>query len=430
MRSRQNFLILVTALAATGCATGSHRESTRSHVAYPALGAKTIAPPQTQVSLPAEPIDLFAPAATTTSQRRLAQFFPGLGRGTVAHSPASAPTPTPTPGPVASRTLTPAPVEVATVAEGSRPGFFGFRKSRAQHIYTTDARPIVARSAAAPAFLPVALQIPQPRQADRSVTPTSADVPHAAEAPESAIPAERDPISSNPDASDAAATPLGITEPGLAVEPMVAPQSSARAGDPGPAIEAEPEAATPSPTINIGPDREPEPAPKAEAEATQDLPQVDPRERPRLGTPASPPGPTQAEEFRNPEATTNPDSSEEADQPAAQVAQTDARPEPKATQVSQSVADPGNSLGLPRIELPATYSGQGGMAPRGSGQSAPQPPPVLASPQRQVAPQAAAGHQQTPAATVKTWRLPSVRRLVRRVGGMGEFATPPTAAPH
>jgi hypothetical protein len=65
------------------------------------------------------------------------------------------------------------------------------------------------------------------------------------------------------------------------------------------------------------------------------------------------------------------------------------------------------------------------VAVRGSYQTTP-PGPVLASPQVEAS-------AQSPAATggeAKAWRRPSLRRLVRRVGKLGEFADPPTAKPH
>ena len=430
-------IILSTALGATGCATSGHRDSvgTMTSRSDP-WSPKTTAPAQTRMSLPPEQPDLFMPSADSSNHRGLNRFFPTLGRNTSPRPDTTARVVSP----ATSRPM-PAPLEVAAHTNPGRPSLFnGSRKPRAPQTYVTDVRSSRVKSPVSPAFLPVALQIPVRREADQAVTPTSADMPEKTDDPDPKSSEDREPIPTNPDASDATATPLSQTEPQLAIDPMEVGDSliSPPPATESPAITPSAEAATlpladapeqsgPAPT----PRNEPAPTPRGEPSPTpRDEPAHDPRERPRLSA-----RPTVTRESSSP---VEPAAEPTKPEPAATVATPTTKPDvatdvTRVAQARPSVADPGNSLGLPPVTLPATYNRQyPGSAPRGSGQ-ADQPPPVLASPQ--IAPIPQGGHTEsstskTGGTTTRTWRVPSVRRLVRRIGGLGEFATPPTAKPH
>ena len=427
MRRIVTGIILSTALGAVGCATSGHRDSMGGLAnRQPSWSTKTTAPVQTRESLPPEQPDLFMPTADATNHRRLGHFFPGLGRNTSPHPVDTARVATP-----ATARPEPAPLELVAHANSGRPSLFGgSRKNRVPQTYMTDVRSSGAKSAATPAFLPVALQIPPLRQSDRSVTPTSADLPDEAEDSQSNPPDDRYSVSANPDSSDAKASPSSTTEPQLAIDPR---EVSDAVVSPPPVIEPTAEPANESLSTSPPPADAPEPA--AEPAPTRDEPARDPRERPRLSD--QPTIPAESTKPVEPAATSTdpaPTAQPTEPEPAATVAKrpaqadvaTDAR---RVAQARPSVADPGNSLGLPPVTLPATY---GWSTPQGSSQ-ANQPSPVLASPQVAPTPQTAKIRSSSAESTgtmTRTWRVPSVRRLVRRIGGLGEFASPPTAAAH
>ena len=437
MRRIVSGIILSTTLAATGCATSGHRDSVGSLTGRSASwSARTSAPTQTRESLPPEQPDLFLPSASSAEHRGLAHYFPTLGRNTSPRQTASvrvATTPT-------TARPAPAPLEVVAHANTGRPSLFsGSRTTRVPQTYLTDVRSTRAKTSVQPAFLPVALQLPGLRQADQAVTPTSADLTGSPdESRQETTSSDRDPVPANPDASDATTKPLSTTEPQLAIDPsqigdtLISPPPATQAATSTPDIVDTPNPATeptqPEPAATSEPPTTSEPA--AEPTPTRAEPTSDPRERPRLAA-----RPTSGSTASQP---VEPASEPTQPEPAAIVAArlTEGNPTTGTTQVTQarpSVADPGNSLGLPPVTLPPTYLRQnlpGGA--RGS-QQGEQPQPVLASPQAQPTPQTARGHSSVAKADstmTRTWRVPSVRRLVRRIGGLGEFANPPTAKPH
>lgn len=463
--------MFVLCLGAAGCATGAHRTGLGGAPPRGLAASRGSAPRQAQVSLPAEQPDIFmaAAAAQQGPSLRLSRYFPGLGKAT----PVAATAPTgrpPVSAPAARLAAAPKP-EVVEVAEAtaadepvakpatpvakvvtnrSRPSWFGLFRSRGAHTYMTDVRGTgtAARFGAGsgtkagpePAYLPVALQVPPARVRDRAVLTARADVatpgPAAAEPAEAAKPAaeatadDRPTPPANPDSSTATAEPLSPDQPRLAVKPYDVPTPNPA---PAPAPAATPAADVSPPLADAAePAQDPAPAPAApEPAATpapaQDKPVIppappDPRERPQLARPG----------MRLPEP--NPTAGREPAAPATTVAEpaTLTPPEDRKLSSAPTGADPGDSLGLPQAQLPATYVRRDSIAVRGSYQ-APQPPPVLASPQVAPSPQAkpsAQDHATVAPATAQTWRRPCLRRLVRRMFSLGEFANPPTAKPH
>ena len=387
--------VFVLCLGAMGCATSAHRETNGLMSSRSPAWSRTTAPRQSQVSLPPEQPDLFAATAPRTDKYRLAHYFPGLARpagGTAAVGQAGQ----------GALTTPVAPTDPVLAASSYRPSWFGFRKPRTTQTYMTDTRSATSTRPVEPSVLPIALQLPTRRVADSSVTPTAVELPQpTTEAP------------SNPDASTAAATPLSTTEPQLAVKPFGAAGGEASEAEAG---------ANPTPA---------ETGPATETPATEAL-AADPRERPRL--PATLVDSSGASKDDAAPAATAEDA-KPADEAKPAAPQPEPEPEPaivrpsaadsRAVKATPSVADPDQSLGLPPATMPASYNQHQSIAVRGSTQGQ-QPPPILASPQFAASPQS----QVTPTAATKTWRRPCLRRLVRRMCHLGEFATPPTAKPH
>ena len=402
---RLGFFMAICA-GATGCATTAHPDASKQARAV-AWTKPAVAPPR-QVSLPPEQgYSFVATKADEPEKYRLAHYFPGFGR------------PTPTPAPVKAVPVqadaAPAPTVVATkpAATTARPSWFAFRKPKLPvQTYMTDVRPVGGRKGLDPTVFPVALQLPGGRIADKAVVPTSVDLPAAdkpavgatpepAAAPEAAVP-------TNPDSSQAAADPLSPTEAQLAVKPLDslasdAPAQSVAEVSPPPADEA--------------PD---EPSSKPEPKATTETPLVDPRERPRMA--ANPPAPAATTGADEPKSIGD-EPMMRSSPPPPTPAPAQPAPDARAIKAAPSAADPDNSLGLPAATMPASYTQHNSIAVRGSYQAP--PGPVLASPQVGPSPQSAA--QPTAA---KTWKRPCLRRLIRRMCKLGEYANPPTAQPH
>ncbi len=411
----RHFLILTICVGATGCATTTNRDGLGPQGIRGVARSRPATP--RQVSLPPEQADVFAATAPNRLDKyRLSRYFPGLGHPTPAATPAA--------GVPAHATLVAASVPAATTNPGtSRPSWFAFRKPREAQTYLTDARPVATATGplvgVKPSVLPIALQLPTGAIADRAVMPTSVDLPTpdssapkpadgpaaepAAVTPETAVP-------SNPDSSSADASPLSKTEPQLAVKPIDPPAAEPAAQ---PADDASAIPKTTSPPVAVA-DAPAEPGPAA----------VDPRERPRMTrTPTVPADPAAAE-------TDGPQAKPAAEPTRVAAASPRSAADAQTVRAMPSVADPGNSLGLPQPMLPASYTRHDSVAVRGTGQS--QPGPVLASPQVAPSSQAKPSAQSaaTPTGATKTWRRPCFRRLVRRMCKLGEFANPPTAAPH
>ncbi len=359
--------VFALCVGATGCASSAHRETNglMSSRAMSRINGRT-APKQIQVSLPPEQPDLFAAVAPKTDQRRLSQYFPGLGR------PAGNKAEVVKAGQGAAMTKSVDPTESKVAASTHRPAWFGFRKPRGVQTYLTDARSASSRSLVEPSFLPVALQLPQNRVADSAVTPTNVELP-----------------ASQPDVPNTDAASSSPTEPQLADKPVEARNA---------------EATTPK-------ENTAEPAPE--------VPTVDPRERPRLPATVADSTGTARDDQPEPKAT------ESAQPSESELAERPPRTDSRAVKATPTAADPENSLGLPPATLPASYTSRQSIAVRGTTQS-PQPPPVLASPQVEASPQSSV----VPTRATKTWRRPCLRRLVRRMCNLGEFANPPTAKPH
>ena len=381
-----------------------------------------------------------AATATRGHSSRLSRFFPGLARTTPV-APGSSP--------AAQVVAAPEPTSVPTgpiiAANPIRPSWFGLRKAKVPQTYLTDVRGTAPRGKAVePSYLPVALQVPTDRITDRAVTPTTAEV--------DSQDAEPGPIKSattippNPDSSSAAAEPISTTEPQLAVKPFGSPTPEPAASKSVPSLAPEATANSPEPAEASKPTEDKKPAVTDQPSMTDQLaepskpadpvdpptvterpaeptpPAVDPRERPRLN------------DLSQAASTAPKADSQPAPEPAAVATRTGAsgsgEPDPRAVKAAPSVADPDRSLGLPPVTVPASYTQHNSVAVRGSYQTS-QPGPILASPQFETAarstPQSSAAQ---PASSTTAWQPPSVRRLVRRMWKLGEFASPPTAKPH
>ena len=390
--------LLIVALGASGCATSAHRVTSGPHGSRLAR-TRVIAPRQTQETLSADEADLFeANPASRTETSAMNRYFPGLARST--------PSPTPVVETGVIKTNLPSKAETTTStlleAKSWRPNWFGLRKSKTSpRTYLTDARSATSPSAALPTMLPVALQIPSPRTADRAVTTTSgAELESGVDAVE-AKPKTREPVPSNPDASDAEALPLDKTEPQLAIDPI--DQFVSKRNRANPAVESKL-----APTEPV--------APQPSIDSAEEF---DPRGRPRLAPTVS------AAPARTAEATPDELPATAPTQPA--VTRPESSPtDAKTVRATPSAADPMGSLGLPQAMLPASYTKHDSIAIRGTQQTPPQPPPVLASPQVEPSSQSS---RVVSAQAVKVWSHP-ICRLMRRMGKTGEFASPPTAKPH
>ncbi len=385
--------LLVISLASAGCATNSHRENVGFPGARSAM-SKTTAPRQVQVAMAPEDDGLIASSPSKVEKRGLSRYFPGLGQA--SSSLASV-------GPAATLPSRASTNDAKSNVLGNtgRPSWFGFRKPRPPQTYLTDARSSELRSSAEPSLLSVALQLPTAKVSDKSVTPTSVDL---SENPAGAV-AGANPVPSNPDSSTAETSPLSTTEPQLVVAPITADSKEVK-----PPAEVQP--AVPSEAIS-----------ERSEDASVEVPTNDPRERPRLAvdSPISAPMPE-----ANPAAEEQKATDRIASKPT-DPSEVPSSGEVNAAKVVPSPADPSNSLGLPPATVPTSYLRHNSVAVRGSDQ-APQPPPVLASPQVEAAPRSVKAAPT--AASKKTWRRPCLRRLIRRIGKLGEFANPPTAQPH
>jgi len=257
---------------------------------------------------------------------------------------------------------------VALASTGRPNSWFGLRKAKPSQVYATDARVWLDRGSEEPALLPVALQVPT---SDRAVLPTSAEVV----APTPSAPPVNPTLAEGAKAADTLELPApAAPEPLLNVP---AAPMAAKAAD-----------------VTAPPVVDPTEATRAGAGAPA------PRERPRLESPPDAPA-ASAEKKPTPTVPATPD-----DQPVK----------------SAPPIDPTKALTLPDPTLPASYStatGQSGVAATMHHVG-----PVHASPQ--VSPTA----QSTVPAPAKKWKRPCLRRAVRKVWKLGEYANPPTAAPH
>jgi hypothetical protein len=225
---------IVGALALWVGGTGCTTTATRTDVPT-ALGSRywseAAAPPQRQVSLPPEREDT---SATSTGPVGLAKYFPGLRRGQA---------------------------DSANVAADGRPAWFSFtRRQRPTQVYTTDARSGLNQGMAQATALPVAIQVPSDRASDSAVTPTRAEKTTAASDLNTPAPAS----DTEKSAAKADMPPLG------ADVAATTPANGDQATNPLPPAEA-PDAAPAGPVV---------------VSRMPGIPSVDPRERPRLSSPA------------------------------------------------------------------------------------------------------------------------------------------------
>jgi hypothetical protein len=215
----------------TGCTTTATRTDGPTSLGS-RYWSETPAPPQRQVSLPPEREET---PATSTAPVGLAKYFPGLRRN---------------------------PAEPTNVATEARPAWFSFtRRQKPTQVYTTDARAGLSKNMTQVTALPVAIQVPSDRASDTAVTPARVEKTTATSdlnAPAPASDAEKS-------AAKADMPPLGT---------VVAATTPPGTGDKG--------------NNSLPPAEGPDTAPAGPVAANRmpDLPPVDPRERPRLASPA------------------------------------------------------------------------------------------------------------------------------------------------
>ena len=288
----------------------------------------------------------------------------------------------------ALRRTNPEPPKVAT---RHRPTWFGLRpnpnKVVGTQTYMTDARAGLNRPGAEPTALPVALQVPSERGfADRAVTPTNAESIRPATAPRSTGSED----SSTPPGRDLVAS----STPGI-------PDFGGKPSRPGEdEVNPLPPAAEPN-------------APAAVASRMPELPTIDPRERPTT------PGP---------EAKAEPVDVATQDEQAVKAATPPVGPDPlDSTQPVSYSTEPTTQV--------AEASKGPAPAPETTVSATPQtiPPkphthvkPSAVKPTSQVKP----SPQSEAAPASHAWKRPCLRRLIRKVCKLGEYANPPTAAPH
>ena len=399
MRYGLGLVVLSFVAGLSGCAATSRMDG------GPSLGSQAWnqapAPPQRTVantSPAAVPVedDVFHAAQKPAG---LAKYFPGLQRP---------------------------PAESPKVLARYRPTWFGLRPSStpaappAPTNYMTDARAGLNQPILDPATLPVALQVPSPKGA-----------------------------------TDAAVNPAG------AEEPIVGPAKATESGSTADSTSAKP--ASELPVLGSGPM-------KPVSEDVNPLPTAnEPGSQPVAVVNQMPDVPAV-----NPQDSAKPANSETvpslAQTPAGSTADAPKAPDPLAdAKAVKAVTNPINPTlppGLPEPTVPASYASivvaqqavgfkkhsiervyaSSQSVPRPTAQSVPRPtaqsiprpiikptaqsqpvPTSLSRPSPQATPSAQSG---ATSASETTWQRPCLRRLVRKVCKLGEYADPPTAAPH
>jgi len=259
-----------------------------------------------------------------------------------------------------------------------RPTWFGLRSAKPARpaettTYVSDAREQLNRAVASPSYLPVALQVPTGRAAsDNQVTPTGAEAVYGGGTTASTDSAPA--LSVNAPIIESAGSNVSVTYLGGKPSSPGTEEASSLPSS------AEPTA----PTITVG--RMPE------------VPAVDPL----------------MDRAATEKATTN--SEEQEPKPAS--------PSPEAVKPTAPISE---TAQVAPAQSPTVYA---------SPQSAPVRPTahVHLSPQVKPSPQVQPTSQVKPSpqseTTAKTWKRPCLRRMVRKMWKLGEFADPPTAAPH
>jgi hypothetical protein len=382
MRRIAILLVLALWVGGTGCA-GTARRPDGTSIFSPRAWNEAPAPPQRTVAVATEtkPTE----AEPTAKAEGLAKYFPGLAR---------------------------APVAPPKTVSRYRPTWFGLRPNKETQVYTTDARAgLNQKVGPEPTTLPVALQVPTERRtADGAVAPT------AAEAAGPRKPSSR------------------VSDIGVLATTGNDPESAVKQTDFGgtPSKPGEDE-------INpLPPAAEPGSA-AALANKMPELPAVDPLQQVKVA------GPEPAATVTGPKS-----------DPLAAIA-----PETRDSAPANPPSNPIPASGLPEPTFPASYTTQSTQpapvqnpaAPQASVQAsaapaqAPSPGKtkfceamkswvrshhVLASPQSEPVSCVTASPQSDvcPACGHHEWKRPCLRRLVRKSFNLGEFADPPTAAPH
>ena len=269
--------------------------------------------------------------------------------------------------------------ETPTLASAKpRPTWFGLRpaKPAATVTYMTDNREHLNRSGPSPTSLPVALQVPSDRMtADRQVTPTSGET------------ISQPPSQARVSDGDAATKPS---------EEVVA--TSSRPIDFGgePSKPGEDDVNPLPPAAETG-------TPAAVVNRMPPTPSIDPM--------SSPSAERQASISGSDDNSASDDQAIKASAPPVEATSPVAPDVPKPTSKQAVVT--------PQVVTPTSkvYASPQGPAP---------------DPAKHVHPtsQAKPSPQSASATDTHHWQRPCLRRLVRRVCKMGEFADPPAAAPH
>jgi hypothetical protein len=383
MRKRCGLLLLVSfATGLTGCAATRMGDGTPTY--GPQAWSQAPAPPQRSIASTAPTAQPSPFAEPEQKPVGLARYFPGL-----------------------QKPQNPQPTKVVA---RYRPTWFGLRpnpdlaRPAQPTTYMTDARAGLTQPlySSEPTSLPVAIQIPIPASSsDEAVKPANAEQPS-------------DTKPATPSAKPAPSSDSSATIPDFGDTPRIPGESDVNPLPPaiGSVI----------------------PTPSGVTNRIPEVPAVDPQPAPKLGTPEAAsislasPSPTAPNDEKAAKAVTPslpPD-----------------LPEPTVPASYTTALVASEAVGFKKLsDCKIFASPQSVPAPAPTPQSSPRPvakstpqavpkakpvPTSLTKPSAQAAPSA-----QSPAKpTETTWQRPCLRRLIRRCCQLGEFADPPTAAPH
>ena len=310
-------------VGATGC-TGPATRAGNLMSARSAALADSPGPPQRMVSLPPERIDSSLVAASSTG---LAKYFPGIRKGSV---------------------------EAPRLAGSARPSRLFSRRSRSSQIYTTDARPGLGQApgsvlGAEASALPVAIQMPTDPTSDAAVQPTRG------EATSDRTPTAGSGLSDGPPlfpgTASAPADEVNPLPPAAEshADEVVAPRAAL--GDDDQEFNPLPPAAEPGRDDTF-------------ARRKPEVPEFDPRERPRLTS-----GTTTAIDPQDPKPEPSPKLDEPAPEPSPTPDEPAAKPEPEPTSAPGPKADEPEARTEPKKEAgprsvePSTQAVPRAMAP-------------------------------------------------------------------
>jgi hypothetical protein len=393
----------------------------------PAPPQRTVAstvPTSTPASNPSQSPSPFEPNDPASKPAGLAKYFPGLQR-TAAEPP--------------------------KVVARYRPTWFGLRpnpttvKPALPTTYMTDARAGLNQPGSELSTLPVALEVPSPKPStDRAVTPATVEQPITGSSVNPSAPSPGmkpmkpgdDEVNPLPPAIEPGNQPNAVVNPMPeipAVDPITvpkpadsqSPKSDAAVTAPAPAVTPPaPTAAAPSPAVNAPSPIMNVPAPVMNVPAPIMNVPVPAVTAPAPAVTAPAPNDDKAKQAIPASSTSSlPLGLPEPTVPASYYA---------STLVAQNAVgfkkhhNEAKVLASPQVAVKPTPQAVAKPVVKPTSQSHPVPT-SLSKPSPQTAPSAQSSETTE---TATTWKRPCFRRLIRKVCGLGEYADPPTAAPH